>query len=168
MAVTAAVVLSGGSEGDEEGRRGAAEAPGTPFRARALRIRGIRPEGWRLRRTRRAVRLTAPGRSALVAVSATPFPVGGPALLRSTLDAIRRSYRRVRMFRRGSGRLGGLPARTANAAATNARRARVDLIVAAARGRRRSYLLQVIVARGAPADLVIEAQSIVNSLRLSG
>lgn len=177
MGVTAALVAGGRSE-DQQARRSApADAPtrkglrapeGTFFRAKALEVEGIRPPGWRLVSTRRTVRLTSPGRSGLVAVSAAPRSVTAGALMTSTLAALRRSYRKVRLTKRRPAQLGGRPGIAVSGSATNSRGVRLDLLVSTAKSRRRTYLLQVFVARSAAGLRLAQAQALVNSLELSG
>ncbi len=170
MAGTAVLVLGGRSEKDRAGRSSpAAGAPaGTFFRARGLAVEGIRPPGWRLASSRRAVRLTSPGRAGIVAVSAAPRSVSASALMTSTLAALGRSYRKERLSKRRGAKLGGRAGIAVSGSATNSRGVRLDLLVSTAKGRRRTYLLQVFVAR-APAGLRLrQAQALVNSLELSG
>lgn len=170
MGATAALLRSRSDDGDGGSSTSTLEAPaGQAFRAKRLGVAGVRPPGWRLRRLRRAVRLTSPDRAGLVAVSATPFPVSARALLASTSAAVRRSYRGVRFARRRAVKLGGIGGTMADATATNSRGVRLDLLVATAKGRRRTYLLQVFVARDAlGGPRLAEAQAIVDSLELSG
>ena len=168
MAVTAVFVLRDRPEDGGTETTGSLPGRGVIFQARRLGITGVRPPTWRVKRSRRAIRLTSPDRAGLVAISATPFSVGTRALMSSTLAAVRRSYRGVRLTRVQRTRLGGIPGSTSGGTATNSRRIRLDLVVAAAKGKRRSYLLQVFVARQASGRRLAEAQTILNSLELSG
>lgn len=175
MAGTAVLVVGGRSEegGAQSsppaaGPAAARERTGTSFRARALRVEGIRPPGWRLVSSRRAVRLISPGRAAIAAVSAAPPSVSASGLMTSTLTALGRSYRRARLSRRRSARLGGRAGIAVSGSATNSRGVRLDLLVATAKGRRRTYLLQVFVARTAGGLRLRQAQVLVDSLELSG
>lgn len=170
MAGTAVLVLGGRSEKGETQTTPPAPgaAAGTFFRARALAVEGIRPPGWRLARSRRAVRLTSPERAGIVAVSAAPRSVGARALMTSTLAALERSYRKVRLSRRRRAQLGGRAGIAVSGSATNSRGVRLDLLVSTAKGRRRTYLLQVFVARAAAGLRLRQAQALVNSLELSG
>ena len=86
----------------------------------------------------------------------------------STVAAVRRSYRRVRLTPVRAARVGGLVGRTSGGSAINSRGVRLDLVVATAKGKRRTYLLQVFVARGSGGRRLAEAQTIVNSLELTG
>lgn len=165
MAGTAALVLPDGSEEPE-----ATSSPpqGVIFRAPRLGIVGVRPARWRLERSPRAVRVRSPDRAGLVAVSATPSPVSASALMASTLAAVRRSYRGARLSARRRTRVGGLAGTAVGGRAANSRGVRLDLLLATAGGRRRTYLLQVFVARAAAGRRLAEAQDVVNSLELSG
>ena len=169
MGGTALVLLGGRSE---DGRSEAGpEAPpspaGTFFRARALGVAGIRPPRWRLKRSRRAVRLTSLDRAGLVAISTAPRSVGARALMTSTLAAVERSYRKTTLSRRRRADLGGRPGSAVSGSATNSRGVRLDLLVSTAKGLRRTYLLQVFVARTAGLRLR-EAQALVDSVEISG
>jgi len=104
----------------------------------------------------------------LVAVSATPFAVGDRTLVGSALAAVRRSYRSVRLTPAKRTLVGGIAGRISAGTAVNSRGIRVDLVIAAAKGKRRTYLLQVFVARQAAGRRLAEAQTILNSLELSG
>ena len=169
MGGTALVLLGGRSDdGRSETRPEAAPSPaGTFFRARALGVAGIRPPKWRLKRSPRAVRLTSIDRAGLVAISTVPPSVSARALMTSTLAAVGRSYRKATLSRRRRADLGGRPGRAVSGSATNSRGVRLDLLVSTAKGLRRTYLLQVFVARAAGLRLR-EAQALVDSLEISG
>lgn len=168
MAGTAVLLLGRRSDDEQTERRPAAVQPtGTVFRSRALGVAGIRPPGWRLRSSRRALRLTSPERAAIVAISAVPPSVSASALMSSTVAAVGRSYRNRRLSRRRRAELGGYAGFAVSGSATNSRGVRLDLLISTANGRRRTYLLQVFVARTARLRLV-EAQGLVESLELSG
>ena len=169
MGGTAVLVVNGRSDdGRAETTPPASGSPaGTLFRTRALGVAGIRPRGWRLRSSRRAVRLRSPDRAAVVAVSGAPPSVSPAALMTSTLDALGRSYRGERLSRRRRAELGGNAGIAVSGSAINSRGVRLELLVSTAKGRRRTYLLQVFVARAARLRYV-EAQVLVNSLELSG
>lgn len=114
------------------------------------------------------MRLTSPGRSGLVAVSAAPRSVSAGALMTSTLSALRRSYRKASLTKRRRARLGARAGIAVSGSATNSRGVRLDLLVSTAKGGRRTYLLQVFVARSAAGLRLRQAQALVNSLELSG
>ena len=164
-----ALVLGGRSEdGRSEKSPEAAPSPaGTFFRARAVGVAGIRPPRWRLKRSPRAVRLTSPDRAGLVAISTAPPSVSARALMTSTLAAVGRSYRKAKLSRRRRADLGGRAGSAVSGSATNSRGVRLDLLVSTAKGLRRTYLLQVFVARVAGVRLR-EAQALVDSLEISG
>ena len=168
MAGTAVLLLGRRSDDEQTERQPAAVQPtGTVFRSRTLGVAGIRPPGWRLKSSRRALRLTSPERAAVVAISAAPPSVGASALMSSTLAAVGRSYRNQRLSRRRRAELGGYAGIAVSGSATNSRGVRLDLLISTAKGRRRTYLLQVFVARAARLR-VVEAQGLVESLELSG
>jgi hypothetical protein len=168
MAGTAVLLLGRRSDDERTERRPPAVQPtGTVFGSRALGVAGIRPRGWRLRSSRRALRLTSPERAAIVAISAAPPSAGASALMSSTLAAVGRSYRNQRISRRRRAELGRYAGIAVSGSATNSRGVRLDLLISTAKGRRRTYLLQVFVARAARLR-VVEAQGLVESLEFSG
>ena len=168
MAGTAVLLLDRRSDDERTGARSPDVQPtGTVFRSRALGAAGIRPPGWRLKRSGRALRLTSPERAAIVAISGAPLSVGARALMSSTLAAVGRSYGNRRLSRRRRAELGGHAGIAVSGSATNSRGVRLDLLISTAKGRRRTYLLQVFVARTARLRLV-EAQGLVESLEFSG
>lgn len=170
MAGTAVLVVNDGSEDGrpETSPPGQRSPAGTFFRARAIGVAGIRPPGWRLRSSRRGARLRSPDRAAVVAVSGAPPSVSARALMTSTLAALGRSYRGERLTRRRRADVGGRPGTAVSGSALNSRGVRLELLVATANGRRRTYLLQVFVARVAVRVRLGQAQRLVNSLELSG
>ena len=169
MAVTAVLVLRDPSD---EPKSGTTSSPlpkrGVLFELRRLGVVGVRPPGWRVKRSSRAVRLASPDRAGLVGVSVAPSSVGAGPLIASSLATVRRSYRRAKLTKINRARVGGIPGRTSGGTAVNSRGVPLDLVIATAEGRRRTYLLQVFVARGAGGRRLAEAQTIVNSLELSG
>ena len=168
MAGTAVLLLSRGSADEPTRARPPAVQPtGSVFSSRGLGAAGIRPPGWRLRSSRRALRLTSPERAAVVAISAAPPAVGAGALMSSALAAVGRSYRNRRLSGRRHAELGGYAGIAVSGSATNSRGVRLDLLISTAKGRRRTYLLQVFVARTARLRLV-EAQGLVESVEFSG
>jgi hypothetical protein len=169
MAGTAVLLLSRRSDDERTGttRPPAVQPTGSVFRSKGLGAAGIRPPGWRLRSSRRALRLTSPERAAIVAISAAPPSVGPRALMSSTLAAVGRSYRNRRLSRRRRAEPGGYAGIAVSGSATNSRGVRLDLLISTAKGRRRTYLLQVFVARTARLRLV-EAQGLVESVEFSG
>ena len=103
-----------------------------------------------------------------MAVSAAPPSVTARALMTSTIAALRRSYREERLTRRRRADLGGNAGIAVSGSATNSRGVPLDLLLSTAKGRRRTYLLQVFVARAAARARLGEAQALTNSLELSG
>ncbi|MGI8945616.1 MAG: hypothetical protein ACR2GL_05180 [Thermoleophilaceae bacterium] len=169
MAVTAVLVLRDSSD---QSATPTTESPprqqGVRFGAARLGIVGFRPRSWRVTRSPRAIRVRSPDRAGLVGVSVAPSSVGPRALIGSSLAAVRRSYRRVRLAPVRRARIGGVAARTTGGTATNSSGVRLDLVLVSAKGSRRTYLIQAFVARSAAGTRLAEAQQIVNSLDLTG
>jgi len=171
MAVTAVLVLGRdgerrASDEDRAARRGPPSV--VLFRSPRLGVVGARPRSWHLGRLRSAIRLRSPDRSSLVAIAAAPPRITPRRLLSSTLQALDRSYSRVRISRSRSALVGNLRGRALRAFGVNSRGVRLDVLVATAKGRRRTYLLQVFTSRGAPRRRVAQGQTIVTSLELRG
>jgi hypothetical protein len=84
----------------------------------------------------------------------------------SAVAALRDQYGDVEVGEAGETRLAGRPARSAVVSATSSRGTALRVVVAAVRGRRRAYLVQVFAARNASEGRLAEAQTAINSLRL--
>lgn len=172
MAVTAVLVLGRDGERRASDEARTARLRGPPplvlFRSARLRVVGVRPRSWALDRVRSAIRLRSPDRSSLVAVAVAPPRVTPRRLLSSTLQALDRSYSRVRTSRSRRALVGNLRGRALRAFGVNSRGVRLDVLVATAKGRRRTYLLQFFTSRGAPRRRVAQGQTIVTSLELRG
>ncbi len=172
MAATAVVVLGRDGEQGASDEDRAAPPRGRPsvvlFRSPRLGVIGARPRSWPLGRLRSAVRLRSPDRSSLVAVATAPPRITPRRLLSSTLQALDRSYSRVRVSKSRTALVGNLRGRALRAFAVNSRGVRLDVLVATAKGRRRTYLLQVFTSRGAPKRRIAQGQAIVSSLELRG
>lgn len=128
-----------------------------------------RPPGWSLSRGARELVFRSRDRAAVLSISSPPQgPSTAAALLKSALRAIRRSYSDV-TARPGDGRrVAGLPTSGVVVSARNRRGVRVRVLVAAAQGRRRAWLVQVFATGGSSTARLVEAQVALRSLRLEG
>lgn len=170
--LVAALLLGGG---DSDG--GGATATSPPPRPRPPAAAGTfndsrvgvavtRPEGWTARRRRGAVRLRSRDRTVLVSISSPARASQLEGVLDSAVGALRGQYADVEVGETGETRLAGRPARSAVVSATSSRGTALRVVVAAVRGRRRAYLVQVFAARNASEGRLAEAQTVINSLRL--
>jgi hypothetical protein len=136
------------------------------------------PETWSTRESKYTISLTSEDRTATVVVSA-PAIARGPRnprtsarvrkiLLDDAVKAIRRRYKEVRVRRAPDRRIDRYEARQAVLTAVNRNGVPLRILVAAARGKRLAYLVESFAAANAPARRLVEAQTILASLRLSG
>jgi len=170
LLVGAAAVALATGPGDDSEEPAPPPPPPTAGRTTSVPAAGIAvrvPRGWSASRSRRSVVLRGPGRSAAITVVAPPGGRGNAPVLRSALDELRRRYRVQRAGPGDGRRLAGLPTASAVVSARS-RRARIKVLVAAVQGRRRSWLVEVFAAEGAPAARLVEGQVALGSLRLRG
>ena len=125
------------------------------------------PAAWDRRERDGAVAFRSPNAKMVISIS-TPAPArDADELRKGAISSIEEEYRKAKI-QHGKGRtIGGLPAK---GAVINARQRSGDparILVAVARGRKRSYLLQVVSAPGTPSDTLIDGQLILSSIRLS-
>jgi hypothetical protein len=170
VAAIAAVALSdGASEPGPAGAPGAAAvAPqlARSFTDPSLAVLVRHPAGWSAGRRSGAVRVAARDRTVVISVSAPAPAREARSVLRTALQAIEAEYGDVRVSPGGDRTIAGLRTRSAVVSATNARGTPVRVLVAAASGRRRAYLVQVFAARDAPAGRLAEAQAVLGSLTM--
>ena len=103
-----------------------------------------------------------------MAVSAPPHARRAARLLRTALGAIRRHYQDVEVSGTARLRLDGRPARSRILRARNPRGTTLRVLVAAAQGRRRAWLVEVFSAEPPSPRRLLETQVALRSLRLSG
>jgi hypothetical protein len=174
VAIPLTIALSGGDDDSEPALE--PTAPATPAFGEAERDRrlGVElriPDGWsRSKRAGDAIAYRSKDRSVLVAISA-PGPAGdADSIQNAAMSAIKDQYRAVDVVKVSSRRrLGGRPARTAAIAARNPRtREPVRILVSTAKGRKRAYLVEVFAAGSDPTAAQVEAQVVLETLRLQG
>ena len=173
VAIPVTLLTRGGSEPSAEPNAGSAEPPlGREKHDRDLDARLRIPLGWSRERSGEVLTLKSADRSARLALSA-PGPAGDADQLRSeVIQGIRRSFTNVRTLEQTrKGELGGLNAETVALAATTPKadgRAEVRILVSTARGRRRAYVAAVFTPAEDPGRSALEAQALLNELRLNG
>jgi hypothetical protein len=101
-------------------------------------------------------------------VSAPPDAHRGARLLRAAVGVISRHYEDVEISGGEGGRFGGRPSRSRVLRARNRRGTRLRVLVAAAQGRRRAWLIEVFSAEPPRPRRLLETQAALSSLRLSG
>lgn len=168
------VAVSGGSDGG--GATATTPAPAQAPPAAGRRVTNGRlgasirlPAGWRSQVSRAAIALRSGDRSTAIAVSRPGGAGRSAALLQAGVRDTRNGLRDATVEAGNGRQVAGLPTVSAVVRGTNARGSRVSVLVAAAQGRRRAWLVEVLSAadrRGGSG--LVEAQVALGTLRLSG
>jgi hypothetical protein len=127
------------------------------------------PQGWQQGAADDVLKLSSGNDSVQVGIR-DAGPAGDTGeLLDVALADLKLTYDRVEVAHGSGKKVGGLAAK---GAVVSARKPKGDdelrILVAAAEGRRRAYLVEVFTAAEAPPRAVAEAQRLLNSLRLTG
>ncbi len=132
----------------------------------ALRL----PAGWKRSTEKGAVSFRSEDGSVLIAISAPGPAEDSKEIHRAAVEAIERKYRAVEVSTRdGEARLGKRPAELAAISARQPKdRAPLRILVVAARGEKRAYLVEVFAAGENPNAALVEAQVLLNHLRIEG
>ena len=163
-------LVSGGDS--EDGAPQTATAPQRPAVDAARRTTNAaigasiaRPAGWRASSDGDALVIRSPDRTAVLGVSERD---GGTAsaLLRTGVDAARRSYTNVRPLPGGGGRVAGRRAVSVVLEGVNRRDVRVRILLAGVQGRGKAWLVEVLATVGT--RRLAEAQLALGTLTLSG
>lgn len=172
VAVPLTIALRGDDD-DSEPAPEAAPAPpplGQLERNRRLGVRLRLPDGWKQkeRKAGGAVAYLSGDRSVLVAISAPGPASDADSIQKAAVDAIKGQYRAVDVVDTFSRRrLGRRPAETAAISARNPKtRDPVRILVSTAKGEKRAYLVEVFAAGSDPTAAQVEAQAVLNGLRL--
>lgn len=166
--VVAVILLTSGGGGSKPKARGALPAAPEIYSDPALRITGRLPADWTALRGPGFLRLLSNDHRAVVAFAAPAAAPRYRELLPSAVAELRKLYR-VTQVKRGSGRtVGGRPASSVVVYATNSAKRRLRILIAAARGRRKAYLLETFTDVDAPARQLVEAQEILLFVRFAG
>jgi hypothetical protein len=168
--VLAIVLLTGGGSGAPRHR-----GPRTvrlpaliaPYANRAMGATGELPAGWSAVKSRGLLRMADTSGRAVILVAAVDG-VGRQALLSRTLAAIRHTYRDTRVKAAAGTKLAGLPAASVAVYGDNARGVPLRILLAAAQAKGRSYVLEAFTARSATRTELVEAQEVIDALRLTG
>ncbi|MBA2505325.1 MAG: hypothetical protein H0V29_05195 [Thermoleophilaceae bacterium] len=166
--MVAIALVAGGGSGDATGGERKATQPklGRPFSNASAGIEGRVPRGWSARRARGAIRLRSRDRTTAVSLSSPAPARHGGRILGDSLAAIRAGYDRVSASEPAALKLGGLRARSVRVSAVSKQGTRLTALVTTARGKRRAYLVEVFSAVGAPVRRLVEAQRVLNELKL--
>jgi hypothetical protein len=130
------------------------------------------PEGWRRREDDNdgVVSFRSMEKSVLIGVSAPGPDEDADAIQAAAVDSIESEYRDVDVAQRVEGRkLGDVRAQTAVIAARHPEtREPIQVLVATAKGDKLAYLVEVFAAGDNPGAALVEAQALLNNLRLKG
>ena len=124
------------------------------------------PNEWRKLEKGGVLAFQSPDKTMVVAISAPAGAADADRLRKGAIASAASGYKNP-VVRPGKGRtIGGLRAEGATISGRGPRGESRSLI-AVAPGRQKAYLLEVFTAEGAPSERLVEAQLILNSLRLS-
>lgn len=172
VVLVVAVVVNAVSGGDDDGstqsqplRPPPPETAGV-FNDPRVGVIATRPEGWDAERRRNAVRLVSEDESVVVAVSSPGRAREYEDVLESAVAALESQYADVQVGEGDDRTIAGRPTASAVVSAVNSRGTDLRVLVAAVRGRREAYLVQVFAAEGASERRLAEAQTIIGSLQL--
>lgn len=165
MAAVAALVVGLTTGGDD------------PVRERGLRTAvvddarfGVRlrhPRSWRRDRDPRAIRLVSPDRRLGLSVTTVASRPAAARVRAGVERAVLRTFRDPQVVGRSRGSVGGRPARLTAARARNGRGEQLDVLLAVASSRWRTYAVMTFGSPRASQQVLREAESILASLRFT-
>jgi hypothetical protein len=124
------------------------------------------PSDWRKLERGEVIAFQSPDRTVVVAISAPADAADADQLRRDAIASAAAGYKKP-VVRPGKGRtVGGLRAEGATISGNGPGGPSTSLVAVAA-GREKAYLLEVLSAADAPSERLVEAQLMLNSLRLS-
>lgn len=175
VAIIVAVLIATSGSAKHKDPQGKANASALPrldrsFAYSSIGAAGRLPEGWKATKNARGslVRLTSADRGAVIAIGTDRAATNPKAVLDSALATARSTYHPQRVQRLPRARLGGLPAQDAVLFGRNRGGVPIRVLLASARGRKLTYLLEVFTAQASPAIRLLEAQQVLLALRLTG
>lgn len=127
------------------------------------------PDGWTQSQARtNAISLASEDKTVAVLVSAPVLAKGDTVIYRDTLKAIRRNYKKPRVQRVRARRIDRYPiTRGALVSGQNKQGVPLRTLLLVAKGKRVAYVIEVTSARNAPQRRLVEAQTILASLKLT-
>jgi hypothetical protein len=173
VAIPVTIVARGG--GDDEGEA-APPAVATPEVGdiefdRKLGIELRLPQGWRRKDEKGGVvSFRSRDGSVLIAVSAPGPAKDYEEIASAGIDSIEGEYRKAEVTDRMTRlKLGGLRAKTVAITAANPKTGEpIQILVSAAKGEKRAYLVEVFAGGAHPTQSLVEAQTLLNNLTLTG
>lgn len=173
VAIVVAVLIATSGGGKDSGHAKANASARLPklsgsFAYSSIGVSGRLPKGWKATQTRGTlVRLSSADRTTVVGIGADRA-TSARAVLDAALAATRRTSRPQTVKRLARAKLAGLPAQSVLLLGRNQRGVPIRVILASARGRKLTYLLEVFTAQRSRVQRLVEAQEILNGLRLTG
>lgn len=137
------------------------------FNARLLGITGLATREWVVGGYGPTLHLTSTDRKAVIAIGAPGPASRAHAALHVAIAAIRKAYKHVTLKQAPGSQLGGLPAFSVVMYGNNFRKVRIRILIAAVRGRKLTYLVQVFTAPDTPLRILEESQQILATLRFA-
>lgn len=173
LLVAIGVAALAGGKSDEDSDAAQAPLPPPPRAGEEvvyeeIGVRVNRPPGWTVSRGGRTLAFRSLDRTAALSISSPPGRRSSAQVLRSALREIRDSYTDVTARPSDGRRVSGLPTSGVVVSARNRRGVPVRILVAAAQGRRRAWLVQVAAASDGSTARLVEAQVALGSLTLRG
>ena len=175
VAIPVTIAVRGGGDDDREGPQPPPtelEAPpvGDPEFDRKLGVELRLPEGWKRKKEGDAVTFRSKDGTVLIAISAPGPADDAGAIQNAAVDAIDAQYKKVEIVSRSKKqRLGRRPAQTAAVTAEHPKRGTpLGILVSTASGDKRAYLVEVFASGSDPNAALVEAQVLLNNLRLEG
>jgi hypothetical protein len=137
---------------------------------RGLGVRLKLPKGWEHDKEGSVINVRSPDKRIVIGISAPSGPDGIKAIGQEAILALRDEYKDVHVSKPVNGKkLGGIPARTVAASAVRRKDgAKLQILVATAEGKKKGYLLEVFVSGEDATRQFVDAQNLLNNLRLVG
>ena len=170
VAIPLTIIVRGGDDDDDSPPPAVPTVPevGDVRVDRKLGIELRLPAGWKRSREKGAVSFRSEDGTVLIAISAPGPGEDAKAIHGAAVDAVDSKYRAVEVeSREGKTRLGDRPAQlTAISARQPKDRSPLRILVVTAKGDQRAYLVEVFAAGEDPNAALVEAQVVLNNLRL--
>jgi hypothetical protein len=126
------------------------------------------PKGWKESHQAGAIKLQSNDKSTLIAIAAPAGASQSEQVLDDAIAGVRSGYRNVDIQRGSGKKIGGLKAKGAVAAAKTPDGGALRILLAVAKGKSHTYLVEVFTSANASPQRLAEAQVALNSLRLQG
>jgi hypothetical protein len=126
------------------------------------------PKGWKESRQGGAIKLQSRDKTTLIAIAAPAAASQSEQVLDDAIAGVKSGYRDVDIHPGSGKKVGGLKAKGAVATAKTPDGGALRILIAVAKGKRHTYLVEVFTAANANPQRLAEAQVALNSLQLQG